>query len=59
MMSHKCLGRNSHGLMKISTVLLFCQELTKVTEISVEIASVLPSFEPGTLQIQLWSVTTY
>ena len=57
MMSHKCLGRNSHGLMKISV--LFCQEMKKVNKISVEIASVLLSFEPGTLQIQLCSVTTY
>jgi hypothetical protein len=42
-----------------STVLSFCQELKKVNETSVEIASVLLSFEPGTLQIQLWSVTTH
>jgi hypothetical protein len=59
MMSHKCLGRNSRPNENISTVLSFCQEVKKVNEISVEIASVLPSFEPGTLQIQLWSVTAY
>ena len=35
----------------VSAVLLFYQELKKVNEISVEIASVLPSFEPGTSQI--------
>jgi hypothetical protein len=35
-----------------SIVLLFCQELKKINELSVEIVSVLPSFEPGTLQIQ-------
>jgi hypothetical protein len=51
--------KQSWPIENISTVLSLCQELKKVNEISVEIASVLPISEPGTLQIELWSVNTY